>query len=1666
MKKIKLWISLTLVIAMLPVSVFAHFLPDGTDDLPAVDPHVVTHPGSVTEFSYVNPEYASLGLAIDKSSADCTTYAETTVDGFDEAVAYLREQMENRVYEISIRFNGPVCDFTAVLEGAFAHTGVPTQGDYLREQCKKISGTANTTLTYHITYMTTLEQEMTVNERIDELFAQWDQEYDFHNLPDYNKVKIIYDYICGNVVPDNSCSDPNDFKYTAYSALINGVSVSHGYASLFYRMALEAGVDARHVSGFANDRGHGWNIVKLNQKYYYLDAAWDASCYSYGYAYFLRGSDAFRLDHTSNEVFLSEYPIDTMDYNPVLDPDVKHIASGTCGKNLAWDLSGDGTLTISGEGKMDNYYWSEAVPWFNYSALITAAVIDAGVTDISYYALTCCTGIKNITVNNENTYLSSENGVLFNKDKTTLICYPRGNERTSYTVPAGVTKIGDSAFADSRNLTEVVLPDSLQMIAGYAFNNCTGLENVEIPAGVTSIRNDAFFDCSSIESFTVDSANAYFCSEDGVLFNKNKTYLAFYPCGSARTSYVVPAGVTGINAGAFADCTRLVSVELPEGLTMIPSELFFNCTGLTSVTIPASVTEIDYYAFYGCYRLKTVCFAGGALQWKCISIEFGNDPLLRAELSINGTDMAEGTCGETLTWRLTEDGVLTISGEGGMDYFDWCGAPWYRYRSLITNVVIEDGVTTIQYSAFAFCAALTDVSIPVSVTGIEYGAFFGCDALQTVRYAGTKEQWSTIEIANENDPLLNVETMIYEWDPSQEHTHEWGDAIYVWSEDSTQCTAAHTCAVCGEKETETVTAVASSTVAPTCTKAGSSTYTATFKKSGFAEQKKIVIIPAKGHAEEIIPGKKATFTEPGLTDGKKCSVCGVILEEQKEIPVAEFIEGTCGAELTWMLDKSGVLTISGKGEMNDYSWELQPWYPYVDMITALVIEDGVTTIGDIAFADLVNLISVAIPDSVTEIGAFAFSDCTGLLSVALGNSVEEIDDYAFNLCSSLASITIPDSVTIIGGSAFAGCTSLTSIVIPDSVTSLGTYVFLSCTGLESVVLGSNVPRVGVCAFYNCTSLKSIVIPDSAASIGERAFYSCFSLADLVIGNSVTFIGNSAFYGCNKLTDVVIPDSVVTLDDYAFASCRGLKSVALGSGVEKIGDNAFYYCDALTSIRIPDSVVSVGNYAFFYCSEMTSVEIGGGVTSIGDSAFEGCYSLTGIAVGSNVTSIGDAAFSQCGSLTEISVSEDNAYYCSKDGVLFSKDMTAILLYPGGKDSTSYTVPGGVTTIGNYAFYGCGKLTGIDLPGSVTSIGKYAFANCRWLEEMKLPDGLTSIGDKAFYTCSSLTKLVIPSSVTSMGSYAFGNTGLTSVIIPDGVTGIGPYTFSACAYLTSVLIPDSVTSIGDYAFAWCYDLATVWFTGTEEQWYKIEIGEENGDLLSAEIFFNWTIDEEPLNGLNKDSDGVWRYYEDGEVATDFTGFVKHINGKYYFVDKGVVEKTTGLVLHVNGRWYYIKNGVKTDYTGFVKHSDGNYYYVKNGVKSETNGFLKHTNGKYYYVQGGMMVATTGLVIHTNGKYYYIVKGVKQDDFTGLVKHNGEYYYVQKGMMRDDFTGLAKHTNRKFYYVEKGVWTKVTALVPHSNGKLYYVVDGIFDKTYNGRAKTLDGKEYEVVNGIAQP
>lgn len=250
---------------------------------------------------------------------------------------------------------------------------------------------------------------------------------------------------------------------------------------------------------------------------------------------------------------------------------------------------------------------------------------------------------------------------------------------------------------------------------------------------------------------------------------------------------------------------------------------------------------------------------------------------------------------------------------------------------------------------------------------------------------------------------------------------------------------------------------------------------------------------------------------------------------------------------------------------------------------------------------------------------------------------------------------------------------------------------------------------------------------------------------------VIAIGSHAFEN-SKINSIMLPNSVTSIGDHAFYDCVSINSITLPANLISIGDNAFGYCYGLTSVTIPSSVFSIGNYAFEACYNLKSVSIPSSVTSIGNQAFTGC-GLTSIAIPNSVTNIGGGAFSDC-PLTSIALDQNNPVYSiSPDGVLFNKEMTKLMIYPVSKPGSVYTIPKGVTEIGNNAFDGCKNLIRIIIPETVISIGNSSFVKCRNMTDVMMSNSVTSIGVQAFQCCDRLASVTIPSSVISIGERAF-------------------------------------------------------------------------------------------------------------------------------------------------------------------------------------------------------------------------------------------------------------------------------------------------------------------------
>ncbi|MGO8696525.1 MAG: leucine-rich repeat protein [Limisphaerales bacterium] len=211
-----------------------------------------------------------------------------------------------------------------------------------------------------------------------------------------------------------------------------------------------------------------------------------------------------------------------------------------------------------------------------------------------------------------------------------------------------------------------------------------------------------------------------------------------------------------------------------------------------------------------------------------------------------------------------------------------------------------------------------------------------------------------------------------------------------------------------------------------------------------------------------------------------------------------------------------------------------------------------------------------------------------------------------------------------------------------------------------------------------------------------------------------------------------------------------------------------------------------------------------VTGIGDYAFENLTNLTSVTIDDSITNIGEVAIVGCSSLTAITVDPGNPVYNSVDGVLFDKNLTTLIQYPGGLGG-SYAIPGGITRIGNYAFEYCASLISVTIPNTVTNIGAYTFQYCPGLTSVTIPNSVTSIGDAAFYSCTNLISVTIGTNVTSIAEATFYScTSLTNVTIPNSVTSIGAFAFRSCSHVTSIAIPNSVTTVGDKAFYECGNL----------------------------------------------------------------------------------------------------------------------------------------------------------------------------------------------------------------------------------------------------------------------
>lgn len=922
----------------------------------------------------------------------------------------------------------------------------------------------------------------------------------------------------------------------------------------------------------------------------------------------------------------------------------------------------------------------------------------------------------------------------------------------------------------------------------------------------------------------------------------------------------------GSDWGGFSEETghnEITTVVINSGVTSIGRGAFGWLSALTSVSIPASVKSIGLDAFAYSDKLTDITYTGKKSAWQSGP---GSVPTLGLNTVVHCSDgdiqpPTSGKCGTKVTYTISDDGVLTISGTGAMANYtykdnDSSNCPWHSVRWAIKKVVIENGVTSIGDFAFAFDISLADVTIPGSVTSIGNRAFMGtplssvvipegvktigenafwrCTSLQTVTvpasttelgnhafdtgeyydgsyhtqltdiyYGGSRQQWYnagggdaapmvvTIHYNGATGNIIDSGTCgdnafwkldkdytltisgtgaMYDYpiDDNRDSTSPWpvwdvkridvqegittiGAYAFCYTGNATalslpdSLTSIGQDAFCGFAGTEIVVPDKVTSIGDFafngCDNLQTITLPAGLQSIGFCfiECDTLETINFKGTMEQwlVCGGGESTFP---VTAKVTCAKGGTLREG-----------GKCGDNLTWTLDSSGKLTISGTGDMSDYTHDFEnnirtsPWADYRSMIRSIEIGSGVTHIGAWAFKDT-NITSLNIPGNVKSLGAGSFSDNRYLVNLTFSSGLKRIESMAF-AGSHLSTVVIPDGVTSIGERAFSNCvrgdivngewvpSGLTAITIPASVISIGKDMLKT---YDEYDLLANVNFDGTQEQWNAAGGKNAGVPSSAT-------FHCVKVA--ASGSCGTGVKWSlASNGVLTITGT----GKGVMKDYAEGSTKpweskgDVKQIIICEGVTHIGDHAFANSPA-TRVSLPESLTSIGTRAF-----------------------------------------------------------------------------------AGAAITAMTIPGSVTTIGVEVFWGCSELTSLTIRDGVTAI-ESAFGKCTGLTELVLPDSVTTIGAQAFDGCTGLEEITFSRNLTSIGYMAFsGCSGLTELVFPDSLKEIDQEAFRYCSGLNSISLGTGLTTIGRMAFDGC-DPTAVDYRGTQKEWRSIAIGNKN-DCLS--------------------------------------------------------------------------------------------------------------------------------------------------------------------------------------------------------------------------------------------
>ena len=962
-------------------------------------------------------------------------------------------------------------------------------------------------------------------------------------------------------------------------------------------------------------------------------------------------------------MLLSAVPLGMVDTAWAAETEV--VASGSCGLNVKWVLTSDGTLTISGKTRIDDYGIGGA-PWYNLRQYI-----------------------KKVAIQN------------------------------------GVQAIGDCAFSRCTVMTSVMIPDSVTSIGEYAFSGCSGLTSVTIPKGVTRIENSAFRDCASLTSVTiprsvtsigayvfsggniylnVDPDNSAYCSIDGALYSKDRTVLE---CAGKITGgrFIIPTQVTCIGDGAFMSCRNLTSVTIPDSVTSICRGAFSGCSNLASVTIPDSVTYLDAAVFVNCTALQSVKIPDG--------VDF-----IQPDTFNNCTALTSVTIPDSVTFI----GQYAFSGCSGLTSVKIPNGVFgirehaFHGCTSLTSVTIPSGLASINEWTFSNCVRLAKVTIPKSVTSIGVDAFSNCDSLTDVYYAGTAADWAKISISEGNEDLTSAALRCAPASLSAPAVTGGNDAqgrpTLTWK------------AVTGAAKYEVYRARSrSGEYIKYSTVTGTSYTNTSYIENGNTYYYKVRALDANGTAgpwsDVVAVTCRLGLTAPTVTGGndsqgrptlKWDKVAGAAKYEVYRSYSQNGNYSKYSTQTSTGYTNSSYLTSGStyyyKVRALDANGTAGPWSDVVAVTCRLGLSAPTVTGGNDAQGRPTlkwNAVTGAAKYEVYRARSkdgdyIKYSTVTGT-SYTNTSYIENGNTYYYKVraldangtagaWSSIVSVTYKQTLpapTVTGGSDAQGRPTLKWNAVSGAAkyevyrarSKDGDYIkYSTVTGTSYTntsyiengntyyykvrALDANGTAGAWSSIVSVTYRKPAAATVASGKCGDSAAWKLDAEGTLTISGTgrmydyewpadrggttppwlankyrdsiralrveqgITYIGRCAFDSCGNLSDVTLPTSLRIIGPWAFNDCTALRSIQLPEGLTTIKEDAFKAA-GLVSITFPSTLRELRNCAFMNCEKLQSLRLPEGLTTIGVWAFYCNPNISSIYIPASVTTIGEEAF---------------------------------------------------------------------------------------------------------------------------------------------------------------------------------------------------------------------------------------------------------------------------------------------------------------------------------------------------------------------------------------------------------------------------------------------------------